>query len=65
MTGLEGAGHFASVDALRDRILGLKGVGESGDWDWSVVSQADLLDLGRETPAEGIAVPAPALAKIL
>ncbi|MGH9297905.1 MAG: hypothetical protein ACRDZP_08025 [Acidimicrobiales bacterium] len=38
---------FSVVDQLRDRILGLAGVGESDDMDWSTVRQSDLLDLGR------------------
>ena len=49
--------HFAQVDALRDRILALTGIGESDDLDWSVINQAELRALGsqdrpRETDAD-------------
>ncbi len=41
--------HFARVDALRDRILGLAGeAGEGEDLDWRGISQADLIALGME-----------------
>lgn len=65
MVGADGLGHFAAVDSLRDRILDLDGVGESPDWDWSVVTQSDLSMLGREALPEGAGVAAPAPAKIL
>jgi SAM-dependent methyltransferase len=38
--------HFEAVDALRDDILGLEGFGESDDWDWSVIGQDRLRQLG-------------------
>ena len=43
------AGHFARVDELRDRILGLSGAaGESDDLDWKTISQRELRLLGTE-----------------
>jgi hypothetical protein len=39
--------HIAHVDAFRDRLLGLSGVGESSDIDWSVVPQNSLYELGE------------------
>jgi len=39
--------HLAKVDELRDRILGLdEGFGESEEFDWSCVTQDELLRLG-------------------
>lgn len=40
------ANHFAKVDSLRDRLIALTAVGESDDFDWSVVTQGDLRKLG-------------------
>jgi methylase of polypeptide subunit release factors len=39
--------HFASVDALRDRILGLEGTrGSCSDLQWRTISQRELWKLG-------------------
>lgn len=38
--------HIRHVDAFRDRLLTLTGIGESDDFDWSVVPQNDLYALG-------------------
>lgn len=35
------------VDRLRDTLMKLKGSGESDDYDWSVVAQNELFELGR------------------
>lgn len=44
--------HLDRVDALRDRILNLRGrAGESDDFDWSVVSQAELRRIGSAVRA--------------
>ena len=40
------AEHLNAVDRLRDRILGLTGIGESDDLDWSAVPQSELIKLG-------------------
>jgi SAM-dependent methyltransferase len=48
MSGTGASDHFVAVDALRDRILTLTGVGESEEWDWSVVTQSELSDLGYD-----------------
>lgn len=43
-----GETHFVRVDSLRGRFLSLaSGHGESDDFDWSVIRQADLLSLGQ------------------
>jgi hypothetical protein len=44
----DAADHFARVDALRDRFLGVTDVGETGDFDWKTITQADLRQLGTE-----------------
>lgn len=41
--------HIARVDALRDRMLSVGGVGETDDFDWKTIVQADLRQLGTET----------------
>ncbi len=42
----EDPSHIMAVDALRDRLLALTGEGEGADFNWSVVSQRQLLALG-------------------
>jgi hypothetical protein len=46
--GESDAQHIAHVDGFRDRLLALDSeVGESDDFDWSVVDQAELYRLGE------------------
>ncbi|MFF2245894.1 class I SAM-dependent DNA methyltransferase [Arthrobacter sp. NPDC058130] len=40
--------HFECVDALRDRILGLEGSGESSELDHAVIRQEELRALGMD-----------------
>lgn len=42
---------FSRVDALRDRMLDVTGVGESEDFDWKTITQGDLRALGTEVLA--------------
>jgi hypothetical protein len=39
---------FSRVDTLRDRLLGVNGVGESEDFDWKTIDQASLRELGTD-----------------
>lgn len=42
--------HFTRVDALRDRLLSVSGVGESDDLDWKTIGQDQLRQLGTAAP---------------
>lgn len=46
VTGEDDHSHISHVDAFRERLFSLTGTGESEEYDWSVVPQCELFELG-------------------
>ncbi|WP_081968178.1 HsdM family class I SAM-dependent methyltransferase [Mycobacterium kyorinense] len=49
--------RLLSVDAFRDRLITLEGIGESDDFDYSVVSQKQLRELGTDEEGRYLGLP--------